>query len=147
MPYAIITIPFNSLQQCFHPDELNIFCLNKKVVMKKVEFFCEGGKYYWSVFIEYEPILQQSSKEGTKSLNQEGNVCFARLKNWRKEKADKEGIPPYVIASNQQLIEIINKEIITIEGLKQVHGFGKKKLEKYGKEMTEILKEFFGDNV
>ena len=35
------------------------------------------------------------------------------------------------------------KEIKTLEALKQVNGFGKKKLEKYGKEITEIVKGFF----
>ena len=147
MPYAIITIPFNSLQHCFYPDELNSFCLNKKVLMKKVEFFKEGETYYWSVFLEYELVLEQGSLDETKGLTQACQLCFKRLKDWRKEKAEKEGIPPYVIATNKQLIEIIKKEIKTIEGLKQIHGFGKKKLEKYGEEITAMMKEFFGDNV
>jgi len=36
MAFAIITISFNPVTKSFHPDELNRFCLNKKILMKKV---------------------------------------------------------------------------------------------------------------
>jgi hypothetical protein len=40
-------------------------------------------------------------------------------------------------------LEIINKEIQTLESLKQINGFGKKKVEKYGKDITEMIRTFF----
>jgi hypothetical protein len=52
MAFAIITIPFDPMTKGFHPDELNRFCLNKKIIAKKVEFFKDGEAVYWSVFIE-----------------------------------------------------------------------------------------------
>ena len=52
----------------------------------------------------------------------------------RKETAEKKGIPPFVIAKNSHFVEIVNKEITTLEALKQINGFGKKKIEKYGKD-------------
>jgi hypothetical protein len=52
MAFAIITIPFDPVTKGFHPDELNRFCLNKKIIAKKVEIFKDGEAVYWSVFIE-----------------------------------------------------------------------------------------------
>ena len=90
---------------------------------------------YWSVF-EYETILEPAGREpGTEA----GRVCYEELRRRRKETAEKEGIPPFVIAKNSHFVEIVNKEIVTLEALKQINGFGKKKIEKYGKDITVII--------
>lgn len=127
MAFTIITIPFNPVTKSFHPVDLNRFCLNKNILTKKVEFFKDGEAVYWSVFIEYETVLEETGRE-TSGLTQAGKLCYEKLRAWRKETAEKQGIPPFVIAKNSQLIEITNKEIATLEGLKQINGFGKKKL-------------------
>lgn len=142
MTFAIITIPFDPVTKGFQPDELNRFCLNKKIVTKRIEFFKDGEAVYWSVFIEYETVLEKAGRENA-DLTQAGKLCYEKLRIWRKETAEKEGIPPFVIAKNTQLVEIINKEITTLEGLKQINGFGRKKIEKYGKDITGIIAGFF----
>ena len=38
---------------------------------------------------------------------------------------------------------IVNKEIKTLEALKQINGFGRKKVEKYGQDIIEIIKAFY----
>ena len=84
MAFAIITIPFNPATKSFHPDELNRFCLNKKIVAKKIEFFKDGEVVYWSVFLEYETVLEETGKE-TSGLTQAGKLCYEKLRAWRKE--------------------------------------------------------------
>ena len=76
-------------------------------------------------------------------MTEAGRICYERLREWRKQKAESEGIPPYVIARNTQLAEVVAGEIKTLEALKEIGGFGKKKLDKYGKEITDIVKAFF----
>ena len=58
MEFRIITIPFDSARECFLEEELNSFCLNKRVNQYRIEFFKFGEKPYWSVFIEYETVLE-----------------------------------------------------------------------------------------
>ena len=129
MPYEIVTIPFNKAAKIFHTDGLNKFCLNKKVLNIKIEFFRDDKNVYWTVFIEYETILEHTSNE-PEGLTEAGRLCYERLRAWRKERAEKEGIPPFVIAKNSHFVEIVNKEIVTLEALKQINGFGQKKVEK-----------------
>ena len=38
---------------------------------------------------------------------------------------------------------VIRKEAKTLEALKQINGFGRKKVEKYGKDLVGIVKTFF----
>ncbi|MCX6112553.1 MAG: HRDC domain-containing protein [Proteobacteria bacterium] len=142
MPHEIITIPFNASAKSFYADELNKFCLNKKVSNKKIEFFHDEKTVYWTVFIEYETVLEHSFNE-PKGLTEAGTLCYERLREWRKVTAEKEGVPPFVIAKNSHLVEIINKEIKTLEALKQINGFGRRKVEKYGKDIIEIIKTFY----
>ena len=142
MAYEIINIPLSSGSKTFNTDDVNKFCANKKIIERKVEFFQQDGTAYWSVFIEYETILEPAGRETT-GLTEAGRVCYEELRRWRKETAEKEGIPPFVIAKNSHFVEIINKEIVTLETLKQINGFGKKKMEKYGNEITSIVKSFF----
>lgn len=142
MAYEIISIPLAPGSKTFNAEELNRFCANKKILDRKIAFFQQGGNAYWSVFLEYEVMLEPSDRE-TAGLTEAGRVCYEELRRWRKETAEKEGIPPFVIAKNSHLVEIVNKEIVTLETLKQINGFGKKKMEKYGNKITGIVKSFF----
>jgi len=142
MAYEIINIPLSSGSKTFNAEDVNKFCANKKILDQKVEFFQQDGIAYWSVFLQYETILEPPGRETT-SLTEAGRVCYEELRRWRNVTAEKEGILPFVIAKNSHLVEIINKEIITLEELKQINGFGKKKIEKYGKDITGIIEAFF----
>ena len=51
--FRIITIPFDSDKGIFLEDDLNKFCMNKKVKSYKTEFFVKDSIPYWSVFTEY----------------------------------------------------------------------------------------------
>ena len=142
MAYEIINIPLSSGSKTFNTDEVNKFCANKKIIERKIKFFQQDGSAFWSVFIEYESILEPTGRE-TEGLTEAGRVCYEQLRRWRKETAEKEGIPPFVIAKNSHFVEIVNKETTTLEALKQINGFGKKKIEKYGKDITGIIDAFF----
>ena len=102
--YEIITIPFNIITKTFNADDLNSFCINKKVISTKIEFFKDEKNAYWSVFIEYETVLKKNNNEPS-GLTEAGRRCYEKLREWRKETAEKEGIPPYVIAKNSHLGE------------------------------------------
>ena len=145
MPFEVITLGFDSANGCFHTEDLNHFCLNKRITFQRVEFFADGGSPFWTVFLEYDVVLEPKGNE-TDHLSDAGKLCYERLRAWRKEKADGEGIPPYVIAKNKELLLIVEKEMTSIEALKQIHGFGPKKIEKYGKEISELMRSFFNSD-
>ncbi len=52
MPHEIVTVPFDRAGEAFLPAELNRFCLNKRSLSRKTEFFTHEGIPYWSVFKE-----------------------------------------------------------------------------------------------
>lgn len=84
---------------------------------------------------EEKVVLKISDKEEP-VLNQE---LFEALKKWRKEKAYKEKIKPYIIFSDTSLIAISNSKPKTLAELLEIRGVGAKKIEAYGNELLSII--------
>jgi len=78
--------------------------------------------------------MWRTNKSGSDDLNEAEKLILKRLKEWRKEKVEKQGIPVFIVATNRQLMDVIRRVPVTLEALRDVHGFGKKKIERYGKE-------------
>ena len=75
-------------------------------------------------------------KEEETALNPE---LYNILKVWRKERANRDSIKPYIIFSDATLIEIVNKLPKSREELFDIRGVGEKKVERYGEEVLEII--------
>jgi len=75
-------------------------------------------------------------KEEETALNPE---LYNILKVWRKERANRDSIKPYIIFSDATLIEIVNKLPKSREELFEIRGVGEKKVERYGEEVLKII--------
>lgn len=71
---------------------------------------------------------------------------FQELRNARKQQAEKENVPPYVIFSDATLMEIAAYLPHTPEELAQISGFGEFKVEKYGRIFLNIIVEYCNKN-
>jgi len=129
MSIRIFTIPFNPEKELFSDEGLSTFLLNKYVKKLYPEFFQINDRAFWTVFVEYETIVD-AEKSGSEDLNEAEILLMKRLKQWRKEKAEKEGIPVFIIAANKQFVDVIRQAPKSLAALREIHGFGKKKLEK-----------------
>ena len=86
-----------------------------------------------------EPVqLKISKKEQIK------DELFDRLRTIRKEIADKQGVPPYVVFSNAVLEDLSSEKPTSVEELTQISGIGEFKAKKYGHyfvtEITNFIK-------
>jgi superfamily II DNA helicase RecQ len=140
MPFKIITIPFDPEKECFLEQDLNDFCLNKKLKGWQAGFFVSGEKAYWSIFMEYDMALEPEKADD--SFSEPQRLLYARLREWRKGKAQENGVPVYIVATNTELKQLVVQSPYTIEALKNIKGFGKKKIERYGKEIISLIKKF-----
>ncbi|MGC8118923.1 DNA helicase RecQ [Marinobacter sp. VGCF2001] len=62
------------------------------------------------------------------------------LRACRKELADKQGVPPYVIFHDTTLFDMLERRPANLEELAEVSGVGAAKLEKYGEVFLQALK-------
>jgi hypothetical protein len=59
--FRIATIPFDSALKGFDDEMLRQFVLNKSVSHYQAVFFEEGGNVYWSIFLEYDVLIELPS--------------------------------------------------------------------------------------
>ncbi|MDR2901790.1 MAG: HRDC domain-containing protein, partial [Lactobacillales bacterium] len=79
------------------------------------------------------------SKKEAATLSEEAHTLYEKLKALRRSLADQENIPPYVIFSNQTLIEMANTRPKTMEAMAQINGVGAYKLKTYAPKFLEIV--------
>lgn len=67
---------------------------------------------------------------------------FEALKQWRREAASAEGVPPFMIFFDATLRDIANARPATLEELQQVKGIGAAKADKYGMNVIAVIDSF-----
>lgn len=65
---------------------------------------------------------------------------FQDLRQWRKSKATELDVPAFVIFGDQTLKELAKKNPQNLEQLKAIYGIGETKLEKFGLDLLNVLK-------
>ncbi|NRB53734.1 MAG: HRDC domain-containing protein [Saprospiraceae bacterium] len=141
MEIRIFTLPFDEVSEGFPDEIISQFCANKKVHKMEAHFFQQDGRHFWSVAIQYEIVLKGEDK--IRALDDVQRLLYERLKQWRREHAGQVGIPVYLVATNAQFLQMIRFKCRSLESLKQVKGFGRKRLEKYGRHIINIIKDFY----
>jgi len=61
------------------------------------------------------------------------------LKDWRREQARSQGVPPYVVFHDRTLIELASRRPLDLASLAGVTGVGKAKLASYGEAVLALL--------
>lgn len=76
------------------------------------------------------------------SANPEDSELFERLRALRYELAEKQGVPPYVIFSDQTLHEMCSQLPDELEQMLEIKGVGQQKLAKYGQQFLTVLDSY-----
>ena len=150
MPIRIFTLPFSEETQTFHDDLVHQFCRNKRIHRIETKFFTKNNHPFWTVAVHYGAILSEEKpvrvfgvSGDEEGLDEQQKVLLLRLKEWRRETAEAAGMPVFIIASNAHLIGLIRNRCTTLESMKLVKGFGKAKIERYGKSLAALIKTFY----
>ncbi len=128
--------------------EMNGFLRGHRVLVVKKEFVPDGENSFWTFCVEYlDGAGAGASPPGSKLpkvdykevLKPEEFEVFSRLRDWRKAVAEKEGVPVYVVLTNEQLAQMVQKKVNTKTGLKEIEGVGEARVEKYGEALLRFL--------
>ena len=127
--------------------------LHKGLLTQDMEF---GGlklaQKAWDVLKGKEIVQGRLEEEWTNDANKKESrdesgpnydpKLFEILRKKRKDLADKNNVPPYVIFSDKTLIEMASFFPQTKENLLDIHGVGAVKCEKYGLIFLNIIKKY-----
>ena len=145
----------------FEQEKLEKVLGDVQIVKYQAELVKIEGKYYWTAFVECEKAdkfdknsekdnftqdvkeFKEANKNYMEYLTEDEMELYKILKEWRAGEAQLLGYPPYIIASNQLLSDIVKTNPKSIEELSQLKGMGKRKVRDYGEEILLILENFY----
>jgi nucleoside-triphosphatase THEP1 len=96
--------------------------------------------------IEKVEASQKVRKSKSSLVITQHTVLYQRLREWRTSKAQENQVSAYRILPNNTLIELSDKLPSSSTELLKVKGFGKKKLDSFGKEIHAIIATYRKEN-
>lgn len=118
------------------------------------KLFCLNGlknSYSSLKYLELraKAVLQKTKTAPVKKERKDTSehpVLFEQLKDLRASFADVENVPHYVIFTQKSLYDLCEMLPATHKQLLEVNGMGKVRVEKYGDEILDIIKEYRENN-
>ncbi|MBU8907339.1 DNA helicase RecQ [Desertibacillus haloalkaliphilus] len=89
-----------------------------------------------------EKVLQKVQPQSTRSATEVDRPLFNALRKLRKELAQQENIPPYIIFADSTLNEMSVKRPTDESSMLNVKGVGEAKFKKYGVHFLQLLQQF-----
>lgn len=150
MLVKVISLSFDSAYGGFNDELVRDFLKDKELISFKEYFFVRNDIPYLTFVLSYFPHRAEvdpklSTKERKQdawreNLSEADMGLFNLLRDWRSQKSKKEGVPPYILFTNQQLADIVKKRPQSSAELTQIDGIGNGKSQKYGAEILSITK-------
>ncbi len=127
-------------------EELNCFLGSHRVLMTDRKFLPDPSAPGWSICIEYAyessgktNVSRKQKIDYRNVLDSKTFAVYAALRNTRKELAHAEGIPAYVIMTNEQMAELARLCPENLVELSTIDGFGEGRIKKYGQQFIDCL--------
>ena len=157
----VLTVPLDPSTGLFDDGPVRSYLVDREVLRAEPHFFTHEGRPCWSVYLEtrlrqgaVEPRRSESESTVKRNDNDAERAAFQRLLSeldeteraryerllqWRREGARREGVPHYVLLTNRQALDLARRAPRTLEGAGQVKGIGRRRLQKHGREILEVL--------
>lgn len=154
MQLRFFTIPVHSGDDA--AEALNRFLAGHRILAIDRSFVQDGANSAWSLCVSFEPAgdgarPRPGDKRAARTdyrevLNEADFTVFARLRALRKELADTEGVPAYALFTNEQLAEMVQRQVRTVAVLAAITGVGAARVEKYGERFLAVLRSEVGQS-
>ena len=80
-------------------------------------------------------------KDYKEILSADDFAVFAKLRELRKEIAQREAVPVYTVFTNEQLAQMVENRCRSKTDLEKITGVGDARIEKYGQGFLELLQQ------
>lgn len=145
MQFKTFMLPASGSEQT--EEALNLFLRTHRIVSVRQEFV-QGETPTWCILVEFLSVSDTASSSSKnakidymKVLPAEEFAVFSRLREIRKELAAKDGVPPFVIFTDEQLAAIVKSRPRDAAALAAVPDVTAQKAEKYGSAVLGVFNE------
>ncbi len=166
MRVKLFTLRYSSTLGGFDDELLQVFMGDKEITGFREHFFVlEDAPHLCCVVTYHDAVVGKhpagapatkpatgsatsramgsSSRNGrpdpTEGLDAQERALFQKMREWRTETAYSEGVPPYVVLTNRELVEVVRKKPDSLTALTAIQGIGRQKIKRYGKKLLAGL--------
>lgn len=118
-------------------NQFNILKLNKKALP-----LLKGQEAIFLTSPAEEPKTTKKKTREKTIIKSSNSALFELLRALRRQLADEENKPPFLIFSDATLHEMVERHPKTMEDLLAISGVGQHKLTHYGKDFLKVLNEY-----
>jgi len=148
----VFSLRFDALAGEFDDNPVREFTKDKEIIQVQDHLLVRNEIPYLILVIKYYPYRKEaeahakavppnenrSNDAWKKELNEADMSLFNLLRDWRSERCKNDGIPPYLIFTNQQLANIAKQKPNSLSDLAKIDGVGSGKCERYGEGVLSI---------
>lgn len=151
MLMKVFSLKFDAFSGGFDDTPIREFIQDKEVLEFRDHLLIRNEIPYLVIVLKYYPFRKEASEEcpatakkpeaeaWKKEITEVELPLFNQLRDWRSERCKKDGVPPYLIFTNQQLATIVKKKPSSLAELAQIEGVGRGKIERYAEELLIVL--------
>jgi superfamily II DNA helicase RecQ len=159
MRVKVVTLRYASSLGGFDERPLSDFVRDKEVLAVREHFFTVHDLPHLACLITYQPSTVPAAspaptENGTQKrkgrsqgnldallseLTEAERTLFGTLREWRAARARKDGVPPYVVFTNKELLAVVKAKPQTPNALGSLEGIGPGKVERYGNALLGRL--------
>jgi superfamily II DNA helicase RecQ len=147
MPYRTFFIPVRWPREA--EAELNTFLAAHQIVEIERRWSDQGEHSSWCFCIEYlehrkaatTPVAAAARDriDYRERLSPSDFRLYCLLKDWRRDLAAAQAIPPYMVFTNEQLAKIVELRVETKADLEKIDGVGDARIEKFGEQVLTVI--------
>jgi superfamily II DNA helicase RecQ len=128
-------------------EEVNAFLRSNRILSVDRHFVQDGANSVWAICVSYlgeanraqTASAKRSKVDYREVLSEADFAVFAKLRDLRKELAEREAIPAYALFTNEQLAAMVQKRVRNGAALKEIEGVGEARATKYGAAFLQVL--------
>ena len=152
MRVRLLTLQYSAALGGFDDRPLVEWVADKRLLDVREHFFLVDHKPHLACLVTYEgdsfratqgldgPAQKKSgSAVSVAGLAESERPLFESLREWRSSTARREGVPPYIILTNRQLVTLIRARPQSKSALQQLEGIGPERVKRHGDAILRLL--------
>lgn len=150
MQPRIVTLRYDDNLAGFPEEPLRQATAGREVLSVREHFYIHGGLPHLTLVLELGGTGVDDAKriqrtghgpDALEGVPPDRRKLYFDLKQWRNERATRDGIPPFVVLRNELLAEICRRAPHSLAALREISGVGEKTVEKYGTDLLALMPE------
>jgi superfamily II DNA helicase RecQ len=137
--------PFGEASAC---DELNTFLKSRRIVNVEKRLIDGERGTGWLFLVEFgneqkgpAPNLPAQRVDYRELLTAQEYALFDKLRQLRKDLAEKQGVPVYAVFTNDHLANMVKTRPATLKAISTLPGVGEARVKQYGAAFLKTLTE------